>query len=74
MDDVKLMEWVKNRRQNVLRIIMSGESDWQFLKEAINRAQIYRFLSKLWDNFDLTMAVEQALRFSYLQKHQVRLI
>lgn len=74
MDGVQLLERAKRLKPRTLRVVISGESDWQFLKDAINYAEIYRFISKPWNEFDLKSTVEQALAYADLQKRNAELL
>lgn len=74
MNGIELLDHAKKTCPNALRIIISGYSDLEFLKDAINHAEIYRFISKPWDTFDFKMAIQQALAFSNLQKSNNQLL
>ena len=43
-----------------LRIIMTGYTDLEALKEAINSSKVYRFVSKPWDPVKLRQTVKDA--------------
>ena len=61
MDGVALLKDLKNLQPDVMRMILSAYGDLDALKSAINEAEIYRFISKPWDDFELTSAIEKAL-------------
>lgn len=46
-----------------LRILITGYPDLESAIHAINRGQVYRFVTKPWDNEELKIIVKQALDF-----------
>lgn len=73
MDGVTFLSQSRKLCPDAMRIIVSGHADLQFLKEAINEAEIYRFVAKPWDSFELESAVRMALEFKELQEENRRL-
>lgn len=63
MDGVEFLSEVKKIQPESMRIILSGYTDLEALLGAINEAQIYRFVTKPWDDYDLISTVKQALEF-----------
>lgn len=61
MDGIALLAECKKRHPDTMRIILSGYTDLAALMGAINQAQIYRFLCKPWQDYDLKTAIFQAL-------------
>ena len=55
------------------RLILSAYTDLEGLVGAINRAQIFRFLSKPWHDVELKLAVRQALAWRALSRENARL-
>lgn len=62
----ELLELVKLKTPQTRRIMLTGFAAVEGIKNAINKAGIYRFMSKPWDNKDMMMTVLQAVR-SYEQ-------
>lgn len=62
MDGIKLLEELRNSHPETVRMIVSGAADQSVLIDAINRAQIFRFVAKPWDEAALVAAVRDALR------------
>jgi diguanylate cyclase len=50
---VELLEWVCNHYPRVVRLLMTGYADYESAVGAINRGQVYYFLSKPWRNEEL---------------------
>lgn len=73
MDGVKFLTEVKNLQPESMRLILSGYTDLEALMGAINEAQIYRFITKPWEDFDLISTVKQALGFRDMQVENRRL-
>lgn len=61
MDGVELLIKLKEMQPDLIRLIISGHNDLDAILSAINKAEIYRFITKPWDNFELEMTVENAL-------------
>ncbi len=61
LDGVSLLSAVKLLQPEAMRLILSGYADLEALVAAINRAEIFRFISKPWDSVDLVLAIRQAL-------------
>ncbi|HLM55002.1 MAG TPA: HD domain-containing phosphohydrolase [Pyrinomonadaceae bacterium] len=62
MTGVELLARTFDMRPHMVRILLTGYTDMGALLDAINRGQIYRYVTKPWDNDDLRLTVAQALR------------
>lgn len=47
---------------NAIKIMLTGQSDLSGVKRAINEAKLYRFLEKPFNNADLVMTVNNAVK------------
>lgn len=56
-----------------IRILLTGFSDIEAIKDAINRGQIYHYLQKPWNDNDLKETIENAYKIYYLKKKQQEL-
>jgi DNA-binding NtrC family response regulator len=61
MDGATLLETIGAEQPYVAKIILSGYADLAGLMAAINRAQVFRFIAKPWDDAELQIAIRQAL-------------
>lgn len=61
MDGVSLLIELKALQPDMMRLILSAYGDLEAIMAAINKAEIYRFTSKPWDDYDLKRTVEHAL-------------
>lgn len=63
MNGVEFLCEVKELQPDAMRLILSGQTDREGLLGAINDAQIYRFIDKPWQDYDLMVTLQQALSF-----------
>ncbi len=62
------LNYVKNKYPNVLRIMLTGYADMQTTISAINNGEVYRFLTKPWNDEDLKITILKALEYADLKK------
>jgi signal transduction histidine kinase len=53
-----------------LKIMLTGQADTQAVVNAVNDANLYRYIAKPWEETDLILTVKEALR-SYNQQQQL---
>ncbi|MEP6501797.1 MAG: HD domain-containing phosphohydrolase [Betaproteobacteria bacterium] len=73
MDGAALLEQVRLRWPQIVRILLTGHADSESTIAAINRAQVLRYLCKPWTEHELLSAVQQGLQMSMLDRERVRL-
>jgi two-component system probable response regulator PhcQ len=73
MDGVEFLKQFRGVQPDAARLILSGYADLNALVGAINEAQIFRFLSKPWSDFELVSAIAQALSYRNLILENQRL-
>lgn len=56
------------------RVILTAHTDIQDILEAINRAEIYRYLTKPWENHELITTLQQAVQYHELLTQNQNLI
>jgi DNA-binding NtrC family response regulator len=64
VNGVDFLSALKAARPEMIRIIMSGQPETDFLEPAINEAEVFRFIKKPWDVQELYSIVYQALKLS----------
>jgi two-component system, probable response regulator PhcQ len=69
----ELLETTLHLFKDVVRIMLTGETDIDVAKKAINDGEIFRFFVKPWDDFELTVAVKNALRQKELERENAQL-
>lgn len=55
-----------------LKILLTGHADIEGISNAINNAQLYRYIAKPWDKEDLVLTVKEAIK-SFLQEIKIRI-
>ena len=63
MDGVEFLNEVKTFQPDAMRVILSGFTEMEALLDAINRAEIFRYICKPWDDHDLIGTITQALEY-----------
>ena len=61
MDGVEFLNAVRKFQPDAMRIILSGFTELQALLDAINEAEIYRYICKPWDDHELIATIGRAL-------------
>lgn len=56
-----------------VRILLTGFSDIEAIKDAINRGQIYHYLQKPWNDEEVKKTIEDAFKIYELKKKQQEL-
>lgn len=57
----ELLMRVHEQSPDTVKIMLTGQSDFEGVKRAINKANLYRFLEKPFNNADLVLTVQSAL-------------
>ena len=60
MNGVDFLARVKELLPHAQRIMLTGQADQQAIEEAINRSQVFRFVSKPWNDGELLSTVKSA--------------
>ncbi|WP_435628540.1 HD domain-containing phosphohydrolase [Candidatus Ferrigenium straubiae] len=73
MDGAEMLEQIRIKWPDVLRILLTGYADMASTIAAINRGEIYRYVSKPWDDNDMILIVRDALEHKRLLAEKQRL-
>jgi len=73
MDGAQFLEQVRQRWPDTVRILLTGYADIGSTVDAINKGEIYRYISKPWNDNDLLMVVHHALETKALKREKERL-
>lgn len=73
MDGAQLLEEVRKRHPDTMRVLLTGYADIQSTVAAINRGEVHRYISKPWDDQDLVMVVRDALTRRGLERQNKEL-
>jgi response regulator RpfG family c-di-GMP phosphodiesterase len=68
MDGARFLAAVRQRWPDVVRLLLTGYSDVQAIQDAINCGEIYRYLTKPWDDNDMLLVVRHALERRQLEQ------
>ncbi|MHB8765613.1 MAG: response regulator [Deferrisomatales bacterium] len=70
---VELLRQVRRRAPGAVRIVLSGYTDVDAILEAVNEGEIYKFLTKPWDDEVLRQVVREAVEGVVLRRENERL-
>jgi response regulator RpfG family c-di-GMP phosphodiesterase len=73
MDGAQFLEQARARRPDTLRLLLTGHADVEQIIGAVNRGAIYRYITKPWDDHEMTLVVRHALERQALEREQHRL-
>ena len=73
MDGAQLLEQVRTQWPDTVRILLTGHADVASTIAAINRGEIYRYISKPWEDNDIVLLVRHALERKALEQEKRRL-
>lgn len=73
MDGAEFLEKVAAKWPDTIRILLTGYADITSTINAINKGSIYRYISKPWEDNDIRLTVQHALKSKHLEQEQLRL-
>lgn len=73
MDGAHFLKEVRNRWPGIVRILLTGYADISSTIAAINEGEIYRYISKPWDDAEIVLIVREALERQRLVNENQRL-
>ncbi len=72
MNGAELLGKIKELQPQSVRMVLSGYADLESVLNAINQAEIYRFVSKPWQDYELITVICKALEHrEILQENKV---
>lgn len=74
MDGATLLTTIRKQYPQTFRILLTGYADLDMIVRAINDGQIYRYLSKPWNDEELLLTVAQALAHQQSDRERKRLL
>lgn len=69
----ELLEQIKDRDPKIKKIMLTGYSSIDGIVRAINRAGLYRYITKPWDNKDLMLTLLEAIKSYESEKKSIEL-
>jgi len=73
MSGAEVLEQVRLKHPEAIRILLTGYADVNSTIAAINRGEIYRYIDKPWNDDAIILTVKQALERKMLQAEKQRL-
>ena len=73
MDGIKFLYEVKKISPDTIRIMLTGFADVNIAIQAINEGEVYRFITKPWNNVELLSTVKQGIEYYDLKMELGRL-
>lgn len=73
MTGLEVLRMARLLRPDTVRVILTGNADLSMALQAINQGEIYRFLTKPWDNNELLLTVRLGLQEYEIRKQNRRL-
>lgn len=71
---VEFFAEIKESHPEPIRILLTGYSDIQAVVDAINKGEVYRYLTKPWDSGDMKTVIHQAVEIYELRRENKRLM
>lgn len=73
MNGAQFLEKVRAKWPDTVRILLTGYAEISATIDAINKGQIYRYVSKPWDDNDIALIIKHALQQKVLEREKLRL-
>jgi len=73
MDGAKFLTEVSQHWPDTIRILLTGYSDMTSTIDAINKGNIYKYISKPWEDNDIKLSIRRALEQKNLEAERKRL-
>jgi PAS domain S-box-containing protein len=70
---VDFFESILKTYPNPIRILMTGYSDIDAIIDAINKGEVYRYVSKPWNSYELKLTIENAYELYQLKERNKNL-
>ncbi len=75
MTGVEFIEHIVRKSPHIVRMIMTGYSDIEAIIQGVNKGQIYRYITKPWEQGDLKITIDQAFeRFRLMEENKSLLL
>jgi signal transduction histidine kinase len=74
MTGVELLEHVRETHPDTMRLLFTGYADIRAVVDAINRGNVYRYITKPWDPDELQAILRDAVERRFLNLERQRLV
>ncbi len=73
MDGTEFLHQASMLQPDALRIMLTGYADVNAAMAAINQGQVYRFITKPWNDLELKVTIKEAVDFNNLRRENQKL-
>lgn len=73
MTGIEFFESIKDEHPDPIRILITGYTDINAVIDAINRGQVYKYLTKPWNEEDVRIYIDKAFEVYRLRKDNIKL-
>jgi response regulator RpfG family c-di-GMP phosphodiesterase len=74
MTGIEFLSSIIEEYPDAIRILLTGYSDIQAVIDAINKGQVYQYITKPWDENQLKMSIDKAYEVYSLRQENKQLI
>ena len=74
MTGVQFLQQIVPEFPDTIRMVLTGFSDVEAIIDAINNGQVFRYITKPWDETELRMTLENARQLHHLQSRNKMLV
>lgn len=74
MDGLSFLKLVKSLYPGIIRIILTGHADLQMTIQAINEGEVFRFLTKPWNDIELKVTLRHIFEYVDLLRENQMLL
>ncbi len=74
MSGADFLSLVKRRNPDTIRMMLTGNASIDAVMKAVNSGEIYRFLTKPWNDIELKLAIRSAVEKYDLEQENMRLL
>ena len=74
MNGMDFLKKISEESPEIIAILITGHAELKIAVEAINKAVLYKFILKPWDNDDLKVTVQRALEYRAALAENKRLL
>ncbi len=73
INGIEFLIFFKQMQPNSVRLMLTGHADLEGTQQAINEAQVFRFINKPWNNVEIINAIDNGLAHQRLLLENKRL-
>lgn len=73
MTGVEFLEKIQEKYNDPIRILLTGYTDMATVIDAVNKGKIFHYLTKPWNEEELTQTIERAYEI-FLEKEKIKLM